>query len=246
MVNTATFTATNSAYSASDDDSAALYVTDPTLALAPDRLASTQAQNTLVTETLTISNVGTVGNLTWALVPSGSLNEGFDSVAGLWANGWYSKNNSSPIGTISWFQGNPTVFIAHSGVLTNSYAGVNFNSGSGTSTLSNWLLTPPLYLVNGAQVVFWTRTTSSVTYPDRLQVRLSANGASNNVGTAATDVGDFGGLLLDINPTLTTSGYPTAWTPYTLTLSGLSAPTVGRLAYRYFVTNGGPSGSNSS
>ncbi|MBK7149288.1 MAG: choice-of-anchor J domain-containing protein [Bacteroidetes bacterium] len=52
-------------------------------------------------------------------------------------------------------------------------------------------------------------------------------------------------MLLDINPTLTTAGYPTAWTQYNVTISGLSGPTSGRLAFRYFVTGAGPSGSNS-
>jgi hypothetical protein len=47
------------------------------------------------------------------------------------------------------------------------------------------------------------------------------------------------------NPTYTTSGYPNVWTQFTLTLSGLGSPTTGRLAFRYFVENGGPSGANS-
>ena len=49
---------------------------------------------------------------------------------------------------------------------------------------------------------------------------MSTNGASSNVGTTATDVGDFITLLLDINPTYTTSGYPNVWTQFTVTLSG--------------------------
>jgi hypothetical protein len=82
-------------------------------------------------------------------------------------------------------------------------------------------------------------------FPDRLQVRLSTNGASVDVGTTATDVGDFTALLLDINPTYTTSGYPNTWTQFTVTLSGIASPTQGRLALRYFVENGGPGGTNS-
>ena len=52
---------------------------------------------------------------------------------------------------------------------------------------------------------FYTRTVDAPTFPDRLQVRMSTNGASSNVGTTATDVGDFTALLLDINPTYTTT-----------------------------------------
>ena len=66
------------------------------------------------------------------------------------------------------------------------------------------------------------------------------------MGATNTSVGDFSTLLLDINPTYTASGYPTAWTQYTLTMRGLPAAGVnGRLAFRYFVENAGPGGANS-
>ena len=74
---------------------------------------------------------------------------------------------------------------------------------------------------------------------------MSTNGTSQDVGATATDVGDFTTLLLDINPTYTTSGYPNGWTNFLVTLSGLGGPVTGRLAFRYFVEGGGPSGANS-
>jgi uncharacterized delta-60 repeat protein len=110
--------------------------------------------------------------------------------------------------------------------------------------ISNWLLTPPAMLRNGATFIFHTRTVDMPQFPDRLQIRMSTNGASTNVGTTATQVGDFTTLLLDINPNQTTTDYPTVWTRFTVTLSGLGSPTTGRLAFRYFVTDGGPSGAN--
>jgi hypothetical protein len=94
-------------------------------------------------------------------------------------------------------------------------------------------------LQNGATMTFWTRTVDVPQFPDRLQVRLSTNGASTNVGTTEFEVGDFTVLMLDINPTLTTAGYPNVWTQYTVTVSGLGASTTGRLALRYFVPDGG-------
>ncbi len=242
--NVAYWTATDGVNTATVSASASVFaVTDQAIAVNPAAVASTQIPNTVVTQTLSISNVGTAGNLNWTL-GGGNLTEDFDDINLLWANGWFSRNNSSLLGSASWFQGNPTVFPAHSGA-TNSYAGVNFNSGAGASNLSNWLLTPPLTLRNGAELTFWTRTIDVPEYADRLQVRLSTAGASTDVGTTDSSVGDFTTLLLDINPTLTTTGYPNTWTPFTATISGLSAPTTGRLAYRYFVTNGGPSGDNS-
>ena len=75
---------------------------------------------------------------------------------------------------------------------------------------------------------------------------MSTNGASTNVGSTATSVGDFTTLLLNINPNYTTNGYPNVWTQFTVTLSGLPpAGATGRLAFRYFVENAGFSGANS-
>jgi hypothetical protein len=162
-------------------------------------------------------------------------------------NGWFQQNNSTPVGTNpNWTQGNATVFNSYNGA-TNSYIAANFNAVAGTNTISNWLVTPNRNLRNGDVVTFYTRkpVAAPTDYPDRLEVRMSSNGASTNVGTGATGVGDFTTLLLSVNPTLVIGGYPTTWTLYTITISGLTAPTSGRLAFRYFVTNGGPTGANS-
>jgi uncharacterized membrane protein len=175
--------------------------------------------------------------------PACDLTGRYDDITTLSGAGWLLTNHSTPIGTTNWFQGNSQVFPSQSGVAT-SYIGANFNNTTGANTISNWLLTPPLALANGAMLSFWTRTVNTPAFPDRLQVRMSTNGASSNVGTTAIDVGDFITLLLDINPTYTTSGYPNAWTHFTVTLSGIASPTTGRLAFRYFVENAGPSGVN--
>lgn len=174
--------------------------------------------------------------------------EGFDDVRTLAGKGWVEQNNSQPVGIRGWEQGNPFVFIAHSGA-DNSYLAVNFQSAGETqnpgemATISNWLLTPVFNLQNGDTFSFFTRAPKEE-FSDRLQVLLSTNGSSTNVGSTATSVGDFTTTLLDINPNLTTTDYPRIWTEYNLTLSGLSAPTSGRLAFRYFATDGGPSGKN--
>ncbi len=84
-----------------------------------------------------------------------------------------------------------------------------------------------------------------MTFSDRLQVRLSSNGNSAEVGTNATSVGDFTELLLDINPNLTQSGYPREWTPFSVTVLTGPQSFTGRFAFRYFVPNGGPMGVNS-
>lgn len=184
----------------------------------------------------TSSILSQVGGIPVASTP---INETFNSV--LPAN-WAAQNLSSPVGLTGWFQGNTAVFGANSGT---GYIAANFNNTTGLNTISNWLFTPNVTLKNGDKFSFFTRTTTG-TFPDRLQVRMSTNGTSTNAGTTNTSVGDFSTLLLDINPTYTSTGYPTAWTQYTLTMSGLPAAGVsGRLAFRYFVEGAGPSGNNS-
>jgi hypothetical protein len=179
-----------------------------------------------------------------AAAQSQAFTEGFDDITTLPGSGWFTQNNSQPVGTIGWFQGNPLVFPAHTGA-TNSYIGANFNNGAGVATISNWLLTPPAMLVDGATLTFFTRTIDAPTFADRLQVRMSTAGAGVDTGTAATDVGTFTALLLDINPTYVPTSYPQVWTQFTVTVTGVPTPTLGRLAFRYFVENAGPSGANS-
>lgn len=175
------------------------------------------------------------------------LTEGFDDITTLEGAGWFFQNNSNPgPGTASWFQGNSAVFGSHSGDPT-SYIGVNFNSGTGFSTLSNWMLTPELTIQNGDVISFYTRTVTANTFPDRLQIRLSTNGSSTDVGAGAFDVGDFTTLLLDINPNYENGGvYPEDWTEFQITVSGLGSPVQGRVAFRYFVEEGGPAGNRSN
>jgi hypothetical protein len=168
--------------------------------------------------------------------------ENFDGLPSIPA-GWAVNNLSSPTGTTGWFQGNNAVFNAFNGA-SNSYVGANFDNTGNTGTISNWLIMPNVNLNNGDVLTFYTRKVASI-FPDRLQVRMSTSGASTNVGSLATDVGDFTTLLLDINQSLTSTGYPNLWTQYTVTISGLSNPVSGRLAFRYFVTNAGQSGANS-
>ena len=173
-----------------------------------------------------------------------SFSEDFASVLPMPA-GWAQISLSDPAGINPiWFQGNVVVFNAQAGDVT-SYIAANYQGVSGANTISNWLFTPTRTLKNGDTLSFYTRTATASTYPDRLQVRMSLNGASVNVGTTNTSVGDFTTLLLDINPTYTVGGFPDIWTQYSVTLSGIGAARPGRFAFRYFVENGGPDGTNS-
>lgn len=186
-----------------------------------------------------------------------SYKEEFEDCSALSGKGWVLYNNSSPIGPTGWRQGKFEIrfdskngqtvdgFPAYSPqVSQNDFISCDLNAGTGVATLNAWLVSPVSQLKNGDQFVFWARSKGE--FADRMQVRANFTNASANVGKSATDVGDFTTLLLDVNPNLTTTGFPAVWTKYTITLANLPAPIVnGRIAFRYFVTNGGPSGANS-
>jgi hypothetical protein len=178
-------------------------------------------------------------------LPAANLSEDFDNVPALFGSGWILFNNSTFPGALDWFQGNNFTFGPHqtTGYLASTSEATN---GAFEGDISLWLLTPSLTFSNGDQISFFTRTVTGSTRPDRLELRFSDQGASIDVGTGPFGVGDFTRLLLSVNPALTVGGYPEDWTEFSATISGLAGPTDGRIAFRYFVTDGGGSGANSN
>ncbi|MFC4263562.1 choice-of-anchor J domain-containing protein [Ferruginibacter yonginensis] len=194
------------------------------------------------TATALVNSAPTAAVLTSASAATFQINEGFDAAPA----GWLITNNSNPVGTTSWFLSTNAVFPAFDGAPTAA-VGANFNNGAGVADISTWLFTPTINIKNGDNISFYTRAaTGGGIFPDRLEVRLSTNGASTNVGSTTTSVGDFTTLILTVNPSLTSTGYPENWTQYTATVSGITGTVSGRLAFRYFVPNGGPAGANSN
>lgn len=164
---------------------------------------------------------------TWAA----QLNEPFNDITTLPGSGWVEINNSTTGGTTGWFQGNAAVFPSQAGA-PDSYIAANFNNAGFGGNISNWLLLPTLTLNNGDILSFYTRTETGPFPGDNLEVRLSTNGASTNVGATTSSLGDFTTLLTSIN-----SPYPEAWTQYSVVVSGLGGPTAGRIGFRYVVTD---------
>ncbi len=178
------------------------------------------------------------------------FSENFDTFADLAPAGWISTNQSVPTGTGAWTQGGGTAFPGGSYNGTEfSFALVNYTSATGNGTISNWLITPVISLENGDVISFYTRKGGDGTgtiYPDRLELRISTNGAASVTPSgSATNVGDFTTLAVSVNPDLNSTDYPFTWTQYTYTVSGLTGPTDSKLAFRYFVTDGGTLGTNS-
>ncbi|MBV6878868.1 choice-of-anchor J domain-containing protein [Epilithonimonas ginsengisoli] len=161
---------------------------------------------------------------------------------------WTFLNKSQSPSTGNWFQGNPVVFLGNA---DTEYIAANYALNTGSSVLSAWMITPNVTLKNGDVIKFFTRTTDlgATVYPDRLELRMSTGAtftAPAGTGAAgASSVGSFTTLLLSVNPTLTSTGYPHTWTEYSYTVSGLSGDIAANLAFRYYVTGGGTTGSNS-
>ncbi len=159
-------------------------------------------------------------------------------------SGWTMTNQSQNASANQWFRGNPAVFVANSGD-TNGYIAANFAAvASGVGTISTWLISPNINVKNGDEISFFTRTAG--TYPDRLELRMSTLGNSSTSPEGPTGVGSYSTLCLSVNPALLPNIYPLTWTKYNYVVSGLSGPTNCKFAFRYFVTNGGPSGANSN
>jgi hypothetical protein len=179
-----------------------------------------------------------------------SLSEDFINVPGLFTSGWLNVNNSVLPTTNAWLQGSPTGwFDGPGGVGDASYALADYGSSGATTptggTLSVWMLTPILTFNNGSTISFQSKSAGNG-YADRLQVRLGSNGSDANVGSLPEDVGTYNNVLLDVNSAETAAGYPTTWTTYNITVSGLTGATSTRLAFRYYVHDGGPGGNNSN
>lgn len=175
--------------------------------------------------------------------------EGFDTVTNLFSNGWVQQNNSTPLGSGIWAQDNGNFPDPIPSPPTNSSIVVGYTSiASGQSgDISNWLITPTISMSPGDSIIFYTISYQNSAYPDRLEVRLNRNNTTD-VGSSTTSVGDFDTTLFTINPNLitTSGGYPMIWKRYACIINGIAPLTACRIGLRYFVTDGGQTGSNSS
>jgi len=168
------------------------------------------------------------------------IDEGFDDITTLTD---YTVLNVSDTPNTDIFQGNDTVFEAFDGAST-SYLGMNFNS-TGGSVIDVYFITPELNLSNGDELTFYTRTGAASAFPDRLEVRLDPDGSGTEPTSSSN--GSYTDVLLEINPSLAVGGYPEDWEQQVVTMSGLpDGGVITKVAFRYWVTDGGPTGNNSN
>jgi hypothetical protein len=197
-----------------------------------------------------------------------TLVENFTNVSALTGAGWVLANKSNPAptsgqGTATWAQGTPSVAgygDQGSGLEDDSFAQVGVGSTRGNltqraGTVSNWLITPELNFANGGSFSFYARTLQGNSKGELLEVRQSNAGASaafatgiNSTANPATAAGAADlGVFTTLVGTAGALGNPdpanfpdNVWTQYTFNVAAGSS---GRLAIRYFATNGGVNGS---
>jgi hypothetical protein len=199
-------------------------------------------------------------------VVSASWSENFTDVANLGRRGWIIVNNTDRPGPEAWRRGRYETtnkfttgtdyvvgFPAYAAERSQTdFVSVDMYAGSLVANMSVWLITPITKMKNGDQFIFYTRahtddgTGSIKDGSNRMQVRANYQNTSADVGNNWQTVGGFTTVLVDINAALTFDGYPETWTRYVITLSGISGTINGRLAFRYFVPQGGPDGNNAS
>jgi hypothetical protein len=164
--------------------------------------------------------------------------DGDNTIAALQARGYLIYNNSVPVGSLSWFQGNATVFPAFNGP-TTGYVAANYNSTSGAGTIDNWLILPR---VTGGtlatdSLTFWARSTDLATqnWADSIYVMFSVSDST------PTGTWSILGKFKVPNPATGAPNNGYTYYAYKAAAAGVNA----RFAIRYHVTDAGPSGSNS-
>lgn len=192
-------------------------------------------------------------------IPDQSFTEEFDTLQSAINRGWQVINRSQQAASATWKQGASFPAYSSRGAFNGCISADYRSTTAGAVIISNWAVSPVVTLQNGDKIIFYSRVglvpsgfgNDSTDYANRLQVRISTQGQSTNVGSASS-AGDFTVLLLDINknyeeyhthPFLySPTAYPPAWTRFETTLRNLTGPTEGRFAFRYFVEQGGNNG----
>lgn len=143
------------------------------------------------------------------------INEGFDNVAGLAANGWVFTNAGTPGGTTTGWTQSGGIFDAQSGP-SYSYASANYANSAAGGTLNSWLITPVFDASLGATVSFYLRADAVDGYTDQVNFGfINADGSFTSAG------------LSTVNP-VPVSG----WTQYTAWI-GADALSSARFAFQY-------------
>ena len=150
------------------------------------------------------------------------ISEGFDylnPVSSLTNNGWLLINQSTPIGSTGWTQGDASIFAAQtSGAVAGdaAYMSANYNSGVTDGSISNWLITPTFSTELAGTVSFWAKASIQDPYFDKIRVGFS---------DGSTDTLDF-----SLSKAITVTG---DWVQYSFSYASGGVGSFGRFAIDY-------------
>jgi hypothetical protein len=186
-----------------------------------------------------------------APVTDQSFSQSFESLAAAQTQGWKFKNLSDGAAT-GWRVRATTIFYGDPAFDGTNLLYSNYAAGNGASgNLSDWAISPARIFQNGDKISFYALSNGEVDgYPDRLQLRLNIFNSSDSIksddpASKSSEIGNFTHPLLDINQvySLDPGGFPSVWTKYEATISGMNKPDSGRFAFRYYLEyNGGANG----
>lgn len=168
-----------------------------------------------------------------------TFSEEFDNLAAAEGRGWIFVNKSDVVP-----DGIEKGWITTGAVPPQSGSGFLLSTweASEGEVISAWAVSPEITVQNGDKVSFYTFSINEYTdpldiYPDRLQLRLTTHPGDEMLSDDPYSVGTFNVNLVDVNPLLegTEAGYPSTWTKFEATISGLNKPVKGRIAFRYYV-----------
>ncbi|MBS1919914.1 MAG: choice-of-anchor J domain-containing protein [Bacteroidetes bacterium] len=177
-----------------------------------------------------------------------SFIEEFEDVHGIQSRGWLLKDNtkiSSSGPFASWDQGGASfdkdgAFYGFTAYSYNAWPGEFIYSSisaiNNHSSISSWLISPVLSVKNGDKISFYARGDTTAAFTDRMQVLMNKS-SSSNVGNTLASTGDFKTVLFDINPSQAPGGFPTAWTKFEYTFTGISGNIDTRIAFRHYANN---------
>lgn len=192
---------------------------------------TTFAQNDAKTKTSSVNTpaiISSPSDLIYLLDEKLDIVVASDTTA-LQSRGFKMYYQSIPLGDSRWFPGNVSQFGPKEGT---GYLAANYANTSGSGTIDTWLVSPKLPILIGDSVSFWQRSPDGSTFYDYLMIMFNAAGDSvPSAPTWTTLVTSF---------QTSTSG----WVRSKFAFTADGTPNA-RFAIRYYVPNGGPSGSAS-
>lgn len=146
---------------------------------------------------------------------------------------WVFTNHSSPDLGNEWRHDSPA---CGKGGNCWPLIGYGYNSASylyagriDSLRADNWAFSPPVALANGDKIIFYTMCGFD-NHNDQLEVRYNEMDTTAAVGAGFGETGKFTKEFGKVS-----APYPTIWTRFEFTVSGLSQPIQSRLAFRYYV-----------